>query len=117
MPYTIIGILAAIISWPQSIRLVTKPIALIINVKSLWWYKWLPKKKGVRATTIGHVALMGPKLEKNDLEHELIHVEQSSRLPIIFPFLYYWESIRKGYMNNKFEIEAYQKAGNVYLEK
>ncbi|MGZ5220375.1 MAG: DUF4157 domain-containing protein [Chitinophagaceae bacterium] len=39
--------------------------------------------------------------------HELKHIEQFRRhgfLPFIF--LYLWESIRHGYTNNKYEIEA-----------
>ena len=39
--------------------------------------------------------------------HELEHVRQFQRYGF-FPFcaLYLWESIRKGYYNNRFEVEA-----------
>lgn len=46
---------------------------------------------------------------KNDklVKHELCHVEQYKRYGF-FNFLvrYLWESMRKGYYNNKYEIEA-----------
>ena len=39
--------------------------------------------------------------------HELKHLEQFRRYGFIrFIFLYLWESIRHGYFNNKYEIEA-----------
>lgn len=66
---------------------------------------------------IGHVVLLGPRLEDKDLEHELVHVVQYQRMPLIHPVLYIVELIRKGYRNNKYEIEAYQKAGNIYKDK
>ena len=49
---------------------------------------------------------------KNDrwVCHELVHVKQFQRYGFIkFPFLYLLESIRKGYRNNKYEVEARSK--------
>ncbi len=116
IPYTFIGLFVALISGPISkIRFTNHPYALIIHVKSFWWAKGY--LRGARAMTIGHTVLLGPDLEKKDLEHELIHVEQYQRVPVIHPFLYYLELIRKGYRNNKYEVEAYKKAGNVYKGK
>lgn len=41
------------------------------------------------------------------LNHELKHVEQALRYGLIwFLLLYVWESAKKGYHNNKFEVEA-----------
>ena len=70
--------------------------------------------KNARAMTIGHVVLLGPNLENKDLEHELVHIEQYQRAPIIHPILYGLELMRRGYRNNKYEEEAYRKAGNIY---
>lgn len=70
--------------------------------------------KKARATAFGHVVLLGPNLEDKDLEHELIHVEQFEREPLIHPILYSVERMRKGYRNNKYEDQAYTRAGNVY---
>ncbi len=41
------------------------------------------------------------------LKHELVHIKQFQQhgyLPFIIKYL--WESIRKGYSNNKYEVEA-----------
>jgi len=44
---------------------------------------------------------------KRWLRHELVHVKQFLHYGFFtFIFLYLWESIKKGYYNNKFEIEA-----------
>ena len=112
--YTATGLLISLISMPQRVRLMSKPLAFVINVKSFWWV--FGYMRNSRAMTIGHVVLGGPTVENKDLEHELIHVEQYCRIPLIFPFLYYSELIMNGYKNNKYEIEAYKKAGNTYRE-
>lgn len=70
--------------------------------------------KGLRATAMGNIVLLGPNLEDKDLEHELIHVEQHMRYPLIFPLLFWLELYRHGYRKNRFEREAYDKAGNIY---
>lgn len=61
--------------------------------------------------------LLGSNLLANDLEHELVHVAQYQREPFVHAFLYVYASLRHRYRNNKYEIEAYKKAGNVYLGK
>ena len=43
------------------------------------------------------------------VKHERCHIEQFRRYGFIrFIFLYLWESARKGYRNNRFEVEARQ---------
>jgi len=66
--------------------------------------------------SIGSVVILGNHLLENDLEHELVHVEQAMRRPLIHPLLYVYQSIRYGYRQNKYEIEAYRRAGNIYVE-
>jgi len=117
LPWTALGLLGAIASVPKSVRTHQKPLALVVIVRSFWWLSWLPGYKGVRAATLGNVVLLSSKLLPNDLEHELIHVEQNRREPLIKPFLYVYQSLRYGYKNNKYEIEAYKRAGNEYVEK
>lgn len=112
LPYTILGLLIAIVSFPTDFRVNQRPFALIISVKSLWW----SFHKGTRASTVGYIVLLGPKEETNDLEHELIHVQQYKRLPFIFPFLYLFELLKNGYRKNKYEEEAYFLAKNIYRE-
>lgn len=114
LPYTLVGLLVGIISFPTGIKVVS-PRAVVMTVKKLWWA--FGYMKGTRAATIGHVVLLGPSSEKGDLEHELVHVAQYERMPMIYPFLYYAELLRKGYRKNKYEAEAYRKAGNMYKGK
>lgn len=41
------------------------------------------------------------------LRHELVHVAQFKRYGFVnFLLRYLWESIKNGYRNNKFEVEA-----------
>lgn len=41
------------------------------------------------------------------LRHEMQHVKQFQQYGLVrFVVLYVWESIRKGYYNNKWEVEA-----------
>jgi hypothetical protein len=48
--------------------------------------------------------------DKKWLLHELKHIEQFSQHGFLsFIFLYLWESVRHGYTNNKYEIEAKMK--------
>lgn len=112
LPYTLIGLIIALFSLPNRVRTHKQPYSLIIYVKSLWWA--VGYLKGARATTIGHVVILGPDAEKGDLEHELVHVAQHQRAPLLQPFLYYAELFKNGYRNNKYEIEAYKTAGNRY---
>lgn len=117
IPWTIVGLMAALISVPREIKIINPPLALVLRVKSLWWSRALPAKKGIRGMAIGQLVILGPLEMEKDLEHELIHVEQAIREPFIHFFLYNIEFLRKGYRNNKYEIEAYDRAGNKYLEK
>lgn len=110
--YTTAGFFCGLFSLPTSIKFVKRPFAFIFQVKTFWWAIGYMKK--ARAMTVGHVILLGPKTEALDLEHELIHVKQYEKMPFIFPFLYYLELFKKGYKNNKYEVEAYQLAGNIY---
>ncbi|SRR5258706_11134419 len=114
IPYTLIGLLVGLISVPKDIKLRSNPYSFIINNKKFWWR--MGYLKNARAMSIGHVVLLGPEIEDKDLEHELVHVEQYIREPIIHPILYYIELLGKGYRKNKYEDEAYKKAGNIYKE-
>lgn len=117
LPWNITGLLLAMISLPRKAALSAKPFALIIHVRSFWWQTWLPSHKGIRASSIGNIILLGDNLQPNDLKHELVHVHQYEQRPFIQAFLYTIETLHYGYKNNKYEIEAYQKAGNTYVKK
>ena len=115
IPYTIIGLIAGLVSIPIKLEFGTNPYAFVLNVKKFWWV--FGYMKHARAMAIGHVVLLSPNIENKDLEHELIHVFQYEQAPLIHPILYYVELFRKGYKNNKYEEEAYRLAGNIYHEK
>ena len=72
---------------------------------------WCLGRSTVSAITLWHTIWLAPDLQP-DLElllHELRHVDQfeASRL---FPLLYLWESVRRGYVGNRFEVEAREYA-------
>lgn len=115
LPFTIAGIFLALVSIPKTISFDPSTLAVIVRVRSLWWtnvFFWL---KGARAAPFGQVILLGPHIAKGDLEHELVHIEQWIREPFIHPFLYTLQSFRFGYRHNKYEVEAYTKAHNKYV--
>lgn len=113
-PWSFLGSLCAVLSGPRLLEVNRKPFAFIVHVRSFWWYTWMPSKRGTRAMTHGNIVLIGKNEMKGDREHELVHVEQYQRMPFIHPYLYAYESGRYGYMN-KYEIEAYRRAGNEYV--
>lgn len=115
LPYTFIGLIIGLISLPKNIKFNKNPYSIILKVKKLWWC--VGYLKGARATAMGNVILLGDKVENKDLEHELIHVEQYQREPLIHPILYFIELLKYGYKNNKYEIEACNKADNNYYGK
>jgi hypothetical protein len=112
LPWTITGLIVGLISAPTKMKFNNRPRAFIWNVRSFWWA--FGYMKNARAMTIGQVILLGPNLADKDFEHELVHVEQYEKAPLVHPILYYMELMRKGYRNNKYEQEAYSKAGNYY---
>ncbi|HEY6975038.1 MAG TPA: DUF4157 domain-containing protein [Chitinophagaceae bacterium] len=53
---------------------------------------------------------------KKWVTHELVHVQQFKQYGSLrFLFLYIWESLRNGYHNNRFEIEAREKENDESL--
>ncbi len=117
LPWTLTGVLCALISFPKNIEINKKPFAFVLTVRSFWWYVLLTKSKGVRAMALGNSVLLGPHIFLKDLEHELIHVKQAEREPFIFIFLYYIELFKHGYRKNKYEDEAYSTTGSIYIER
>lgn len=92
------------------------PPEMKIKIKEKSWVAKIAAKKlrtGSVALVLGHtIHLWGAnrKALLSDpywLNHELKHVEQYLRYGSLwFLALYLWESMRKGYRNNKYEIEA-----------
>lgn len=112
LPFTAIGLIPVILSGPYRFTLNRNPYAFIFKVRKLRGLVTGTKK--TRAATIGHTILLGPREMKNDLEHEIIHVKQAERYPIIYPFLSGYELFRHGYRHSRFEKEAYRLSNSVY---
>lgn len=117
LPWTLIGVLTALLSVPYKVDFRRKPLVIIIYVRSFWWNTWRPSRKGTRGLATGHVVQLGPLELPHDLEHELIHAEQAARQPLIFPILYLIENYRYGYRKNRYEVEAYNRSNSIYKEK
>lgn len=115
LPYTFVLLIAGLTCLPSSISFRAKPFAIVLKVKDFWWRFLIYKYS--RAMASGNTILLGPKEEERDLEHELIHVRQFSKLPLIYPLFYYFEILKHGYRNNKYEDEAYRLSGSIYRGK
>ena len=114
-PWSLVGLVTALIAYPTKIEIFRNPPALIFYVRSFWFVSWTQSIKGVRGLASGNVVLLGTNILKNDLEHELVHVRQSEQAPFIWPVLYLIETLKHGYRNNKYEKEAYSTTNSVYL--
>jgi predicted outer membrane lipoprotein len=112
LPLTFVGLILACISIPSRPFWRRDRLAFVFQVQTLWWQ--LGGRRRVRACAFGHVVMMYRPLE-HDLEHELVHVDQVIRFPLILPFLMLGDYLLHGYRDSYFEEEAYRKAGNVYL--
>ena len=68
---------------------------------------WLLGRTSVAAITLWRTIFFGPRTDANAslLLHELRHVEQF-RERRTFPLRYIWESIRRGYHHNRYEVDA-----------
>ena len=62
------------------------------------------------AVTLGGTILVHPEVEIDEalLVHELVHVEQWRADPL-FAVKYVAEWMRRGYRNNRYEVEAYER--------
>ncbi len=118
LPWSIAGLFLALISIPKKIKVSFNPPAVIFYTHSFWWELLIPGRRGRRARAIatGNIVQLSPNILKADLEHELVHVEQAQRAPFVHPILYIWSVARHGYRYNKYEREAYDRAGNPYLD-
>ena len=68
---------------------------------------WCLGQASVSAITLWHTIWLAPDLDPSGelLLHELRHVDQFDS-SVAFPILYVWESIRRGYARNRFEVDA-----------
>lgn len=73
---------------------------------------WSLLQPSAAAITLWRTVFLGPTIRADAelLLHELRHVQQfqASR---VFPLMYLWESLRRGYHRNRFELDAQAYAG------
>lgn len=118
-PWSVIGLITALISLPKRIKFSKSPPAIIFYINSFWWYRWIPRFKKVRGITNGHVVSLSDEADDLDLKHELIHVEQNMRYPLISGFVFGFEQLVHGFgpTKNRFEKEAYERSRSRYIYK
>ena len=56
------------------------------------------------------MVLLSDVADSNTYAHEIVHLEQFTKAPLLFPLFYLIESMKNGYKANKYEKEAYQRA-------
>lgn len=68
---------------------------------------WCLGYASVAGITLGRTIWLGRNVAPSAelLLHELCHVRQFEAVPA-FPFRYAWESLRRGYHDNRFEVDA-----------
>ena len=79
---------------------------------------WMLGARTVAGITLWRTVFLAPTARAAPalLLHELCHVRQFARSRT-FPALYCWESLRRGYAHNRFEIEAEAFARGVLAER
>jgi hypothetical protein len=68
---------------------------------------WCLGQRTVAAITLWRTIWLAPDVTPSEelLLHEFRHVEQFEA-SAAFPILYLWESLRRGYVRNRFEVDA-----------
>ena len=112
IPWTLIGILMVVVLIYKSVLVKISDKTFVLIVQRLWINEIFLRRK-VNGFAIGNVVLLSTKYSDNIYRHELVHINQFQKYPLIFPFLYCIEFLKKGYYNNKYEIEAREKTNNI----
>ena len=102
--WTIFGFLAGLICIIYKIKF-DKRGFLLIFVKRLWITEIFLRRR-TYGLVLGNIIILSQYANEKTLTHEIKHVEQFRKMPLIFPLLYLYENYKYGYVNNKFEIEA-----------
>lgn len=75
---------------------------------------WLLLRDTAAAITLWNTVWLAPTVPYSAelLLHELRHVHQFQASPV-FPIRYLWESVRRGYSRNRFEVDARRYAASM----
>jgi len=90
------------VAWPELTAIEYRRGGLPLRIGGL-----LLGQTTVAAITLGRTIFLAPHTRLNPelLLHELRHVEQFAERKT-FPLHYIWESLRRGYHANRFEVDA-----------
>jgi hypothetical protein len=79
---------------------------------------WCLGRRTVAGITLGRTVFLAPAAAPAAalLLHELAHVEQFAGVRA-FPLRYAWESLRRGYLGNRYELEADAFAARIIAER
>lgn len=105
-PWSLLGLFCGLLSLPQGIRMDKVQFVMVMNVKRLWINDIFLRRR-VRGFTLGNTVLLSDAFDNKTYNHEIVHVKQFIKMPLIFPLFYLAESIKNGYQDNKYEVEAY----------
>lgn len=89
-------------AWPELGRLRVRRGGLVPRLGG-----WALAQRTVAGITVGRLVVLGTAAPATAelLLHELAHARQFEALRG-FPLRYWWETIRRGYHQNRFEVEA-----------
>lgn len=107
-PWSLLGLFYGLLLFPTSIKIDKAKPVIIIKVKRLLVNEIFLKRR-VRGFTLGNTVLLSDAADSNTYGHEVVHVEQFTKVPLLFPLFYLVESMKNGYQANKYEKEACQR--------
>lgn len=109
IPWTLMGLFYGLVSLPKKVKFDKDLFTVIVNVKRLWLSEIFLRRR-VSGFTAGNTVLLSDLADDFTYGHEILHIDQFKRIPLIFPGLYCIELMRRGYYENKYEKEARQKS-------
>ncbi len=112
LPYTLLGVLLALLSGtrPRYHR------GLFIALSDRGFAHLFLTRRGFVAMTLGRVILTTRPLTMATWVHELVHVQQYERWGPLFLPHYLWWHVRRGYQENPFERAAAAVAARLCQE-
>ena len=108
LPWSFLGLLIGAISLPRSLKLDYKKFVLVIKVRQLWLSGLIIGRK-VKGLTMGNVMMLSDASISATYSHEMTHIKQFRKIPLLFPLFYCLEFVKNGYRQDQYEKEAYKK--------
>jgi len=110
LPWTLLGILVGIVCFPVNIRANKRPIVIVVYVQRLWLNEIFLRRRA-RGFTLGNTVLLDRRTDSTTYDHEMVHIRQFEKWPLVFPLLYCIQCAGKGYKRDKYEEEARKVSG------